>query len=92
MENYDILIYMVNWPDVRQNIWKNLLVSRAIENQSYCIGVNRTRHDGNGISYSGESAVIMAEGVANFMDINEQIKTFELSWSKLYNFKTNFLY
>ena len=45
-ENYDVLIYMANWPAPRHHVWKNLLVARAIENQAYCVGVNRTGTDG----------------------------------------------
>lgn len=55
---YDILIYVANWPERRSLAWKSLLQARAIENQSYVIGVNRVGEDGNGIHYSGDSCVI----------------------------------
>ncbi|MET0392353.1 MAG: amidohydrolase [Chitinophagaceae bacterium] len=55
---YDVLVYVANWPERRILAWKTLLQARAIENQCYVIGVNRTGDDGNGIHYSGESMVI----------------------------------
>lgn len=62
LEDYDILIYVANWPTVRKHAWKNLLVSRAIENQCYVIGVNRVGFDNNGNFYSGETSLINALG------------------------------
>ncbi|MES2627739.1 MAG: amidohydrolase [Bacteroidota bacterium] len=55
---YDLLIYVANWPEPRINAWSRLLVARAIENQCYVIGVNRTGNDDNGMPYNGQSAVI----------------------------------
>lgn len=55
--NYDLLFYVANWPKVRTNAWDALLKARAIENMSYCIGVNRIGTDGLGYEYSGHSAV-----------------------------------
>ena len=55
---YDIIIYVANWPEKRIHAWKTLLQARAIENQCYVIGVNRVGDDGNGIHYSGESMTI----------------------------------
>lgn len=62
LEDYDILIYVANWPAIRKHAWKNLLVSRAIENQCYVIGVNRVGFDNNGNFYSGETSLINALG------------------------------
>lgn len=56
-ENYDLLIYVANWPSKRVAAWDILLKARAIENMSYCIGVNRTGIDGGGYEYNGHSAV-----------------------------------
>jgi len=56
-ENYDLLIYVANWPKPRINAWDTLLKARAIENMSYCVGVNRVGSDNNGYKYSGNSAV-----------------------------------
>lgn len=61
-DGYDLLVYVANWPERRVSHWKTLLQARAIENQSYVIGVNRVGEDGNGIAYSGDSAVVDALG------------------------------
>jgi omega-amidase len=55
---YDILIYVANWPEKRIHAWKTLLQARAIENQCYVVGTNRVGDDGNNIHYSGESMII----------------------------------
>ena len=55
---FDVLLYVANWPERRSHAWKTLLCARAIENQCYVIGVNRIGVDGNNISHSGNSLVI----------------------------------
>lgn len=55
---YDVLLYVANWPERRRTAWKALLQARAIENQCYVIGVNRVGEDGNGICHSGDSTVV----------------------------------
>ncbi|MBK7337964.1 MAG: amidohydrolase [Saprospirales bacterium] len=59
---YDLLIYVANWPKPRRNAWQSLLVARAIENQSYTIGVNRVGFDGNGHEYTGDSMALSFTG------------------------------
>jgi predicted amidohydrolase len=56
-EEYDVLLYVANWPERRNLAWKTLLPARAIENLSYVIGVNRVGLDAKGLSYTGDSAV-----------------------------------
>ena len=56
--DYDLLVYVANWPSPRAYAWSTLLRARAIENLSYCAGVNRVGVDGNGHEYSGGSAVL----------------------------------
>ncbi|TDK19948.1 amidohydrolase [Luteimonas aestuarii] len=56
--DYDLLLYVANWPAPRAYPWKTLLRARAIENLCYVAGLNRVGSDGNGIAYSGDSAVI----------------------------------
>lgn len=56
-ENYDLLLYVANWPAPRIHAWDILLQARAIENMSYCIGVNRVGKDGKDLDYVGHSAV-----------------------------------
>ncbi len=59
---YDLLIFMANWPDIRSYHWRQLLLARAIENQSYVVGVNRTGEDDNGHFYAGDTSVIDYSG------------------------------
>lgn len=59
---YDVLLYVANWPERRSLAWKTLLQARAIENQSYVIGVNRVGDDGKGIHHSGDSSVFGSLG------------------------------
>ncbi|MEC7264118.1 MAG: amidohydrolase [Bacteroidota bacterium] len=56
-EDYDILIYVANWPKPRIEAWDTLLKARAIENMAYCVGVNRIGQDDLGYNYPGHSAV-----------------------------------
>ena len=55
---YDVLLYVANWPERRRYPWQTLLKARAIENLSYCIGVNLVGQDGSGVNYTGDSAAI----------------------------------
>ena len=55
---FDVLLYVANWPERRSHAWKTLLCARAIENQCYVVGVNRVGMDGNNVSHSGNSLVI----------------------------------
>lgn len=57
-DEYDVLLYIANWPSKRVHAWTSLLRARAIENQCYVVGLNRTGQDGNGLDYPGESRVI----------------------------------
>jgi len=56
--DYDALLYVANWPARRREHWRALLLARAIENQAWVIGVNRTGLDGKGVEYAGDSLVI----------------------------------
>lgn len=58
VENYDLLLYVANWPKVRTNAWDSLLKARAIENLSYVVGVNRVGLDANNYEHIGHSQVI----------------------------------
>jgi omega-amidase len=55
---YDLLLYVANWPERRAHAWKTLLQARAIENQCFVAGVNRIGDDGNGIYHSGDTMII----------------------------------
>lgn len=66
-ENYDVLLYVANWPKPRITAWDALLKARAIENMSYCVGVNRVGLDINNYEYIGSSAVydVLGKQISN---------------------------
>lgn len=70
---YDLLIYVANWPQVRMYPWDSLLVARAIENQSYVVGVNRVGLDGNNVPHAGHSTVIDFTGKVLFREIDHEV-------------------
>lgn len=90
--DYDLLIYVANWPEKRSFPWKTLLLARAIENQCYVIGENRVGTDGNEIYYSGDSAVIDFKGniLSKTPAHEEYIETISLSYSGLEEFRKQF--
>lgn len=55
--DYDVLVYVANWPAARAYAWRQLRIARAIENQAFVIGVNRVGPDGHGVEHSGHSGV-----------------------------------
>ena len=88
---YDLLIYVANWPEARRLPWKTLLQARAIENLSYVVGVNRIGKDGKGIMYCGESSVISPKGEVLWQKENsEEIATYALSKTELDSFRAKF--
>jgi omega-amidase len=56
--DYDVLVYVANWPKPRVDAWSTLLKARAMENQAYVVGVNRIGDDGNGMPHTGQSAAV----------------------------------
>ena len=56
--DYDLLVYVANWPSRRHHAWETLLQARAIENLAYVAGVNRSGTDGNDLPYVGGSAIV----------------------------------
>ncbi len=73
--DYDVLIYVANWPESRIQHWKHLLIARAIENQCYVVAVNRIGQDGNKFAHSGSSMVVNPRGevVSNIPEHKEMI-------------------
>jgi predicted amidohydrolase len=69
---YDILVYVANWPERRNLAWKILLQARAIENQCYVVGVNRVGKDGNDINHSGDSMIIDPMGEILYSKTDEE--------------------
>ena len=81
---YDVLVYVANWPDKRIQAWKTLLQARAIENQCYVVGVNRVGTDGNGHLYTGNSMIVDPMGeVLYIKDGEEDIFTCTLNYDHL---------
>jgi predicted amidohydrolase len=72
LEDYDIAIYVANWPEKRANHWKSLLMARAIENQCYVLAVNRIGIDGKGLNYNGDTSIIDPTGDIIFQKSNEE--------------------
>ena len=59
---YDLMVYVANWPAVRSQAWRKLLLARAIENQAFVVACNRVGKDGKGLEYSGDSMVVDYKG------------------------------
>ncbi len=88
---YDVLIYVANWPERRSHAWKTLLCARAIENQCYVVGVNRVGSDGKNIYYSGNSLVIDPLGqVLYHMADEEDVNTITLQKEMLEDVRSKF--
>ncbi len=90
--DYDVLIFVANWPERRNHPWKTLLMARAMENQSYVVGVNRVGDDGNNIYHSGDSAVINFKGeiISKTPAHEESIETISLSKKELDDWRKHF--
>jgi len=77
---YDLLVYVANWPDRRIHAWRTLLQARAIENQCYVVGVNRVGTDGNQYNYTGHSMIVDPMGAIVYeKEGEEDIFTYTLS-------------
>ncbi len=89
--NYDVLMFVANWPTARIDAWDALLKARAIENLSYTVGVNRVGVDGNGIEYNGHSSIYSPKGELMFTsEGSEAIKTIQLNAHSLQAFRDRF--
>ena len=88
---FDVLIYVANWPERRSHAWKTLLCARAIENQCYVVGVNRIGDDGNNIYHSGNSMVIDPLGQVLYHKADEEdVFTISLDKEKLNEIRSKF--
>jgi omega-amidase len=88
---YDAAIYIANWPAKRAHHWKLLLPARAVENQSYVIGVNRVGPDGKGFAHSGDSCIIAPTGEILFQKADIPcIHTATLNYDKVKEFRETF--
>ena len=76
---YDLLIFVANWPERRIAHWRSLINARAIENQAYVIGVNRVGHDGNEVYHSGDSTCVDPNGnIVYYKRDEEDLYTFTI--------------
>ena len=88
---YDLLVYVANWPERRNHAWKTLLQARAIENQAFVVGVNRVGNDGNQIHHAGDSMVVDPLGeVLYHKHEEEDIFTITLDKSHLDSVRARF--
>jgi len=89
--DFDLLLYVANWPSVRAYAWKTLLRARAIENLCYVAGLNRVGIDGNGLHYAGDSAVIdfLGQPVSECTD-QEVVVTTTLQAEELAKYRMRF--
>jgi len=89
--DFDLQIFVANWPSVRAHAWKTLLRARAIENLCYVAAVNRVGVDGNNHHYSGDSAVIDFQGNAQLEIHNcEQVVTTLIDAQALLEYRQHF--
>jgi len=89
LPEYDLLIYVANWPEKRNHAWKTLLQARAVENQCYVVGVNRVGYDGNNNYHSGDSMVVDPMGEVVYTKAHEEdIFTVTLHKEKLEEVRT----
>ena len=88
---YDLAVFTASWPAARELHWTTLLHARAIENQCYVAGVNRTGSDGNGVHYNGKTSMIDFYGNTLFQgDESECVHTVELSYNDLIHYRKSF--
>jgi len=89
--DYDLLLYVANWPAARRHAWNSLLPARAIENLAYVAGVNRIGTDGNSIEYAGESVLLdfLGQPIAAG-GTNDEVMFGSLSAEALASFRTKF--
>lgn len=90
--DYDVLIYVANWPEPRRRIWSTLLAARAIENQVFVLACNRVGLDANQLSYSGDSVVLnfLGEPIAELAAGESGILVATLHLAQLQQFRQQF--
>lgn len=88
-ENYDLLIYVANWPVQRIKAWDSLLRARAIENMAFCTGVNRVGLDANNYEYNGHSAVynVLGDCLVMAKDKSEELLEVQLTKAHINHYR-----
>lgn len=89
--NYDLLVYVANWPEPRVKHWDALLVARAIENQSYTLGLNRIGQDDSGLNYIGHSRMIAYDGTTLQQSPSEEgVMVCEINRDEMHQYRDRF--
>lgn len=90
--DYDLAIYIANWPESRREVWNTLLKARAIENQAYVAAVNCVGTDANGLRYVGDSVVLDARGgvIAAAKEFSNEIIEAVIDTQALHDFRRKF--
>ena len=90
--DYDLLVYVANWPERRRFAWQSLLVARAIENQCFTVGVNRIGKDNNGVVHSGDTAVLnpFGEKISTTEPFEEKAELVTVNYQDLIDFRNKF--
>ncbi len=90
-QDFDVQIFVANWPEKRVEHWMALLRARAIENQAYVIGINRVGQDGNGLVYPGRSQAYDPLGnVLADLQNTEQVQRVSLDRQSLLDIRKQF--
>lgn len=88
-DDYDVALYVANWPETRVEAWKHLLKARAIENQCYVFGLNRIGKDGNNLNYEESSLCFFADG-SEISEHSGNLVNAEIDLQKLKEFREKF--
>ena len=91
-QDYDLMINVANWPAIRRHVWDTLLKARAMENQSYVVGVNRIGSDAKGVAHNGGTAIYDFKGevIVSSPDNQQSVLIETLNFSLLNQFKAKF--
>ena len=88
---YDVALFIANWPEKRADHWRVLLRARAVENQAFVVGLNRIGEDGTGLAYSGDSMVIDPTGQVLFdAGRNPAVETVRIRYETLNEYRAAF--
>jgi predicted amidohydrolase len=92
MADYDVLLYVANWPKRRRTAWKQLLIARAIENVSYVVGLNRVGKDAHGLEHTGDSGVFdfLGNKILNVKPLVQSVSSITLTKNELQKFRNDF--